>query len=155
MIPRTTLLAACAAAVPLGALARPQDVTAAAAVVRDSSRLMSREPVTYAFILCPCLRIQFSLTCQCTNTLNTSIDENNDNNILVKHDSPDILTTREDEAASNHSDAEDAQKGKIKGGGGWHGSSSSDAGLPATRRPAAGFALVVGMGAVALAGMMS
>lgn len=78
--------------------------------------------------------------------MESSINENNN-----------ILITREDEdtaAADDEDDSEDAEKGKVKGGG-YSAGTSHSAAVPAKTKPAAGFALVVGMGAVALAGMMS
>ncbi|KXJ90027.1 hypothetical protein Micbo1qcDRAFT_205649 [Microdochium bolleyi] len=152
MIPRTAIITTAAVfvtALPFSAVARPHDAAsaAAAAIARDiqveEQPAARREPIAAALIG----HIR-------------SAEETIEDSILVKESLPEaLLQTRED----NEDDDDDEAKGKGTttggyhggGGGGYSSSNNHNAATTAGGRPAAGFALIVGVAAVVMASMMS
>ena len=152
MIPRTAITTTAAVfvtALPFSAVARPHEAAsaaAAAAIARDiqveEQPAARREPIAAALI--DHIR---------------SAEETIEDSILVKESLPEaLLQTRED-----NEDDDDVAKGKGTttggyhggGGGGYSSSNNHNAATTAGGRPAAGFALIVGVAAVVMASMMS
>ncbi|KAJ1326118.1 hypothetical protein MN608_09321 [Microdochium nivale] len=148
MIARTAIIVAASAVLPLSAVARPHDAAPAARDVQDSQPAAAKRD-SVAAVLIDHIR---------------SAEETVENNILVKESLSSALdqtiTYREDD--DGDADEDDTTKGKgstgyhgSTGGYGYGGGSGNSAATTTGGRPAAGFALVVGVAAVVVSSLVN